>query len=352
MRPATDRPDEQTMHEYFFQPEVVRTALVVGVVVSILFYERVQLTTGGAIVPAYLAMFLPAPIFVVTTLISAYLTYFVVSVVVAKRRILYGRRKFEVEMLVGLGFVAIGTGVTLLLRDESPLYFGLAGIGFLVPGVIAHEMFRQGPRKTLLALGATTAIVALFVFIFASLLEISPAASELPEVPASDTSTGYPLALILPAVVTSVVAGMFVFARAGLRSGGFITGAYLALVLPRPLDLLFTVVVAALTWLVVTQLVMPRLLIFGRRKLSTMVLIGAIIGWSAELLVRGLTNDAYVPWQGFILVTLMVPALLANDAQRQGLSRTAWGAAITTLAVFGTMNVLAAALGAAGVIST
>jgi poly-gamma-glutamate biosynthesis protein PgsC/CapC len=158
--------------------------------------------------------------------------------------------------------------------------------------------------------------------------------------------------LILPAVVTSVVAGMFVFARAGLRSGGFITGAYLALVLPRPLDLLFTVVVAALTWLVVTQLVMPRLLIFGRRKLSTMVLIGAIIGWSAELLVRGLTNDAYVPWQGFILVTLMVPALLANDAQRQGLSRTAWGAAITTLAVFGTMNVLAAALGAAGVIST
>lgn len=340
------------MHDYFFQAEVVRTALVVGVVVSILFYERVQLTTGGAIVPAYLAMFLPAPIFVITTLVSAYLTYVVVSVVIAKRRILYGRRKFEVEMLVGLGFVAIGTGLTMLLRDDSPLYYGLAGIGFLVPGVIAHDMFRQGPRKTLLALGATTTIVALFVFVFASLLEISPAAGGLPDLPSFDASTGYPLALILPAVVTSVVAGMFVFARTGLRSGGFITGAYLALVLPRPLDLVFTVVVATLTWLVVTQLVMPRLLIFGRRKLSTMVLIGAVIGWSAELVVRGLTGDAYVPWQGFILVTLMVPALLANDAQRQGFSRTAWGATITTLAVFGTTNVLAAALGAAGVIST
>ena len=34
------------MHEYFFRPEVARVALVVGVVVSILFYERVQLTTG------------------------------------------------------------------------------------------------------------------------------------------------------------------------------------------------------------------------------------------------------------------------------------------------------------------
>ena len=36
------------MHEYLFRPEVVRVALVVGVIVSMLFYERVQLTTGGS----------------------------------------------------------------------------------------------------------------------------------------------------------------------------------------------------------------------------------------------------------------------------------------------------------------
>ena len=162
------------MGDYYFQPEVVRIALVVGVVVSILFYERVQLTTGGAIVPAYLAMFLPAPLFVATTVLSGYLTYFVVSVVIAKRKILYGRRKFEVEMLVGLTFVTIGTGAALLLRSDRPLYLGLTGIGFLLPGVIAHDMFRQGPRKTLLALAATTAILGLFVFVFASLLDISP----------------------------------------------------------------------------------------------------------------------------------------------------------------------------------
>lgn len=351
MQPAIDESGPTTVHEYFFQPEVVRVALVVGVVVSILFYERVQLTTGGAIVPAYLAMFLPAPVFVVVTLVASYLTYLVVSVVIAKRKILYGRRKFEVEMLVGLVFVAIGTGATLLLAGENPLYYGLAGIGFLIPGVIAHDMFRQGPRKTFLALSATTVIVAAFVFVFASLLEISPATGGLPDRPPFDDSTGYPLALILPAVITSVLAGMLVFARTGLRSGGFITGAYLALVLVRPLDLVFTAVIALATWAVVTRLVMPRLLIFGRRKLSSMVLVGGVIAWSAELVVRAATDDAYVPWQGFVLVTLMVPALLANDAQRQGIGRTAWGAAITTLAVFGVTNVLAAALGAAGVIS-
>ncbi|MEJ7715129.1 MAG: poly-gamma-glutamate biosynthesis protein PgsC/CapC [Thermoleophilaceae bacterium] len=73
------------MHDYFVLPEVARVALVVGVIVSIVFYERVQLTTGGAIVPAYLALFLAAPLYIGVTLVSGYLTYLIVSVVIAKR---------------------------------------------------------------------------------------------------------------------------------------------------------------------------------------------------------------------------------------------------------------------------
>jgi poly-gamma-glutamate biosynthesis protein PgsC/CapC len=336
------------MHDYFFRPEVVRIALVIGVVVSILFYERVQLTTGGAIVPAYLAMFIPAPVYIVTTLISAYLTYLVVNRLIAKRKILYGRRKFEIEMLVGLAFVTAGTAIAVALSGENPLFFGLTGIGFLVPGVIAHDMFRQRPVKTLMALTATTLIVGLIVFVFASLLEIAPFGDSFQPLADFDEQTGYPLVLLLPGVITSVVVGMVTFAKLGVRSGGFITGAYLALVLPRPLDLLFSAGVALATWWVVTRLVMPRLLIFGRRKLSTMVLIGGCIGWAAELLIVSATGGAYTPWSGFILMTLMVPALLANDAQRQGLERTLWGAGIATVGVYGTMNILAAGLIAAG----
>ena len=97
------------MHEYLFRREVVRVALVVGVIVSMLFYERVQLTTGGAIVPAYLALHLPRPLFVATTVAAAYATYLVVNRALARRVILYGRRKFEVEVLVGLALIMILT---------------------------------------------------------------------------------------------------------------------------------------------------------------------------------------------------------------------------------------------------
>ena len=142
------------MHEYFFRPEVARIALVVGVVVSILFYERMQLTTGGAIVPAYLTMFLPAPVYVLTTLGVAYATYLIVNKVVVKRWIIYGRRKFEVEILVGLVLISLTTLAAVLLQSSNPLVLGLSGVGMLIPGVLAHDMFRQRPHKTIGAVAA------------------------------------------------------------------------------------------------------------------------------------------------------------------------------------------------------
>jgi poly-gamma-glutamate biosynthesis protein PgsC/CapC len=336
------------MHEYFFRPEVVRVALVVGVIVSIVFYERVQLTTGGAIVPAYLAMFMAAPLFIIVTLLAGTLTYVLVSIVLAKRFILYGRRKFEIEMLVGLVLVSIGTMAAVLVSARHLELTALTGIGFLIPGVLAHDMFRQRPSRTLIAVLATTAIVAVFVFVFASLMEISPLHDDLRPLSEVTEATGYPPRFVVVGVVASVLFGMLTFAKLGLRSGGFVTGAYLALVMPRPLDLVFAVAVALVTWLVVTKAIMPRLLIFGRRKLSTMVLVGAILAWIAQLAVTEATDGAYEPSRGFVIMTLMVPALLANDAQRQGLERTAWGAAITTRGVYGALNLFTAGMTAAG----
>lgn len=109
-----------------------------------------------------------------------------------------------------------------------------------------------------------------------------------PEVLAS--YLGYDRRLLLLGVAVTVLSGIVIFGRLGLRSGGFIAAAYVAFILPRWLDLLFFVGVAFITWLVVARLLMPRLLIFGRRKLSTMILIGALFGWTAELASQWLTD--------------------------------------------------------------
>ena len=53
-----------------FSPEVMRITLVVGVILGMLFYERFQLTTGGAIVPPYLALAVASPLSVVVTTLT------------------------------------------------------------------------------------------------------------------------------------------------------------------------------------------------------------------------------------------------------------------------------------------
>lgn len=329
------------MHDYFFHTELVRLALVLGVIVSMLFYERMQLTSGGAIVPAYLALFLPAPVPVLVTVGAGYITYLLVSVLLARRVILYGRRKFEVEVMVGLGLLTAASLFAHTLGSADPTLVGFSGIGFVVPGVLAHDMFRQQPSRTILALGATTAIVGALLYVSASLISIAPLTIDVPSAVSAER-TAFPISFLLPAVIVGVLIGIVLFARLGLRSGGFVTGTYLALVLNRPLDLAFAVVAALATYGIVTYILMPRLLIFGRRKLSAMILVAAIVAWALELLITAVTAGAYAPWRGFTVITLIVPALLANDAQRQGIERTAWGAAIVALGVFGAANLFEA----------
>ena len=332
------------MHDYYFHTELVRFALVLGVVISMLFYERMQLTSGGTIVPAYLALFLPAPLQIVATVGIGYLTYLLVSVVLSRRLILYGRRKFEIEVIVGLALLTLVSVAAREVGAVDPTLVGLSGIGFVVPGVLAHDMFRQSPTRTVLALAATTAIVAVALFLFASIVSIAPVSIDLPSPnPLENVTTAFPIGLLLPAVIVGVLIGIGIYARFGLRSGGFVTGTYLALVLNRPLDIAFSAAVALATYAIVVHLLMPRLLLFGRRKLSTMILVGAIIAWSAEIVITALTAGAYAPWRGFTVITLIVPALLANDAQRQGIEKTVWGVAIVALGVFGAANLMDAA---------
>lgn len=334
---------------YALTPEVVRLTIVVGVILSIVFYERVQLTTGGAIVPAYLALAVVRPVAVLVTVGAGYLTHLFVTSVIGKRRILYGRKKFEVEVLVGLVIIMAFTVSAHLLGRLDPILLAFAGIGFLIPGIIAHDMSRQRPKRTLAAIAITTAILALFAYVLSSVLALAPGANQAGAAVLS-SRLGYPRELLLVAVALSVLVGMFVYDRLGLRSGGFITGAYLSLVSPRWADLVFTAVVAFATWFVVDKVLMPRLLLFGRRKVSTMMLVGAILGWGAEIVLSLVTSGQYIPWLGLTVATLMVPALIANDAQRQGWEKTVWGTLLVGVGVFALTNLIAAPLELGGVL--
>jgi poly-gamma-glutamate biosynthesis protein PgsC/CapC len=333
------------MHEYLYEADLVRVGVITGIVVSTLLYERFHLTTGGAVVPGYLALFVLAPLAIAVTIGTAYVTYRIVNGPLASRMILYGRRKFEVEVLIGLGFVSVVYAFAQVRLGLPPLATAVYGIGFVLPGLIAHDMFRQGPLKTVAVLAAAIAVVAAILFILVTLADLGPP-RVLPPPLHGVAARGYEEELLLPAVVVSVVAGLAIFRGLGLRTGGFVTAAYLALVAPDPRDLLFTAAIALATYMIANRLLSERLLLFGRRKVAMMVLLASVLARTTELAVIAVTSGLYQPWQGFNAITLMVPGLIANDMDRQGVERTAWGVGIAILAVIGTMDLITAALDA------
>lgn len=90
------------MTEYFFHPDLVRLGFVIGILVSILIYERKQLTTGGIAVPGYLGFAFFLPLLAPAVLILALATHWIVHRGIARLRPLSRAAQFSLLILVSV----------------------------------------------------------------------------------------------------------------------------------------------------------------------------------------------------------------------------------------------------------
>ncbi|MEM7033773.1 MAG: poly-gamma-glutamate biosynthesis protein PgsC/CapC [Chloroflexota bacterium] len=328
------------INTYLFDTELIRLSIVLGVVISLYVYKRYGLTSGGVIVPGYLALFVLQPTYIVATLGLSTATYFVVHKQLRPRFMLWGRKLFESEIVVALTFQIIWVGILALITPSVPAISLLYGVGFLLPGIIAHDMGRQGVSKTLaVTLGCAITVFGLITIIggMRDLFGLSPALTS-DQIAQAASGFAYPVRYLMVGICVSVIATILLYRgpfMGSLRTGGFVTAAYLALFLNRPLDLLAIVIGSVITYLVVSKILMQQAILFGRSKVAAMVLVGMITTWLIEFILN--LAVGYTPWYGFNAIAPMIVALLANDAQRQGPKRTLIGGAIATIIVFLTL---------------
>lgn len=141
-----------------FEYQSIRVAIVLGIIISMLWYEKKNFSSGGVIVPGLMALFmLTEPVILVYTLFVAFATLFIVKEI-SNHMILFGRRRFSVVMLVNFG-LAWGAEMIIDYALTSTVDFQV--IGFVIPGLIANEMERQGIFNTLYTLTIITAITLL-----------------------------------------------------------------------------------------------------------------------------------------------------------------------------------------------
>lgn len=329
------------MYDYSISNELARLTIILGIVVSTIIYKRTGLTLGGVIVCGYLALFIGQPLHIIVTLAIAYITYQIVYKVLQKRFMLNGRKLFEIEILVGLVFQVLWIIVIRLFRTNNIDLTILYGIGFVLPGVIAHDMGRQGAKNTIGSILLGVSIVALIIFPLSAIEELLPnlfLRTSSPLLRTQPYTYTYPIQLLPIGIIVSVFLDLLAYSKFKMRSGGFVTAAYLALFAARPLDLVFVIVASILTLIFVQLLTSQMVLAFGRTKLGMMILSGVVISWLLEIMIINLTHGQFVPWSGFVIIMPTIASLMANDIAREGAYPTVVTTSLATAGVWFVMQ--------------
>lgn len=141
---------------------MLHTAIGISIILGFLSSEFLGLLTGGLVSAGYLAFFMGQPWRLASTIAMAVVIYFI-TLGLQKIIIIYGRRRFMTVILLSLlGTWLIEQG---LYGSLGSLEIDIRIVGFVIPGLIANDMLKQGVVKTLLGVGILTVVVKLILLL-------------------------------------------------------------------------------------------------------------------------------------------------------------------------------------------
>ena len=135
-----------------------------GLVVSLVFSETLGLAAGGMVVPGYMALMIHDPARIAGTIAVSLMTYYTIMLL-SNYMFIYGRRRTVMIIIVGFLYGWLSRQFLIFgLPGGSSLEF--QAIGFIIPGLIANWMERQGIIQTLSTMILAAVFVRLLLIIF------------------------------------------------------------------------------------------------------------------------------------------------------------------------------------------
>lgn len=140
--------------------DILQVSIGIGLVISLFFSEFFGLAAGGLIVPGYMAMYFNYPMDIFLTLLVSVAAFGFVRLI-SSVTIVYGKRRTALMIISGYIFEIIinslGTGLI-----HSPDFHI---IGYIIPGLIAIWIDRQGMVETFSTLITGSVIVRLVLIV-------------------------------------------------------------------------------------------------------------------------------------------------------------------------------------------
>lgn len=137
-------------------------AVGLGMILSLVLTETIGLAAGGIVVPGYIALVLHKPVQVISTILAGTITFLAVKAL-SRYVIIYGRRLLVACILIGYIIAYVSRLISPLGAGASAIQFET--IGFVIPGLIAYWISRQGIIPTLAAMFVVSSLVRLILII-------------------------------------------------------------------------------------------------------------------------------------------------------------------------------------------
>ena len=126
-----------------------------------------------------------------------------------------------------------------------------------------------------------------------------------------------------PAIYIGVgmVLSLFLTETLGVTAGGIIVPGYIAMNLEDPFRVIITFSISIVTFMII-QLLSKFMLIYGKRRLVLALLIGFILGYLTK-------ENLFLNQMNYLVIGNIIPGLIANWMDRQGVLRTIFVVLIT-----------------------
>lgn len=145
---------------------MINEIMILGVILSIVFYEITEISPGGLIVPAYFALYLDNTTKIILTVFISIITYLLLKIL-SNYTITYGRRRFTICIILSFLIKTLLKYFNIFILNENEIYFlNVAIVGIIISGILAQEMDRNGIIKTLSSLFILSIFIKSLIEIF------------------------------------------------------------------------------------------------------------------------------------------------------------------------------------------
>ncbi len=141
---------------------MIEAAVGLGVIISLIFTELLGASAGGIVVPGYIAMYLDRPEQILGTILVSLATWGIIRII-SSFTLLFGKRRMVLCILVG--FILGWATRNLIFNNQTVYDLQLQSIGYIIPGLIANWMERQGFIKTVSCMAIAAVVVRLALIV-------------------------------------------------------------------------------------------------------------------------------------------------------------------------------------------